>query len=286
MVPARTAAPERSAPGPGSLTWTMFADVRGLLLAPATLILQVGHPVVGAGVADHSRFTRDPWRRLLRTVASTIRFTYGTDVVAAAEADRLRELHRGITGTDPQGRRYSALDPAASAWVHLTLAHFAVDVRRVLAQPLAPEECDRFYREWRQVGRRLGVPAIEMPADWPGFRDYFDRMVSDVLEDNAAVRDVLAVAGRPPAPWRVPAGVWDPVATRAGRLQRLFTVGTLPPVLRERLDLTWTRSDARQLDRRAAAIRAALRPVPAPLRSWPQIAPHAVAAWRRGERRR
>jgi uncharacterized protein (DUF2236 family) len=51
-------------PGPDSLVWRRMADDRMILLGGATLVLQVAHPAVGAGVAQHSNFKAEPWRRL------------------------------------------------------------------------------------------------------------------------------------------------------------------------------------------------------------------------------
>ncbi len=248
-------------------------------MAPATLVLQVAHPVVGAGVAEHSTFRSDPWRRLVRTIGSTVRFTYGTDAVAAREADRLRLLHARIAGIDHRGRPYRALDPSAYAWVHLTLAHFAVDVRRVLGRPLTADRCDTFYREWRLVGTRIGVHDSEMPPDWSGFLDYFDTMVRTTLEDNRSVRDVLAVTRLPPPPARwLPDTAWEPLASRAGRLQTLFAVGTLPPAARELLDLAWSDDDQCHLERAAAFVRRVFEALPGPARTYPQVLPHLLAA--------
>ncbi len=276
----RATAPTRSAPGPGSLTWALLGDVRGLLMAPATLVLQVAHPVVGAGVEAHSRFRDDPWKRLAHTVTSTVRFTFGSDPVAAAEADRLRRLHARISGVDERGRPYRALDPAAYAWVHLTLAHFAVDVQRVLARPLTASERDAFYREWRQVGLRLGVADAEMPPSWPAFVDYFEATVRTTLEDNRSVRDVLDVVRRPPSPSRhLPDRLWVPLASRAGQLQTLFTVGTLPQPVRELIGLPWSADDQRRLERRAATARRVFDTLPRPLRTYPQVLPHVLAAY-------
>jgi uncharacterized protein (DUF2236 family) len=42
----------------------------------------------------------------------------------------------------------------------------------------------------------------------------------------------------------------------------LFTVGTLPPLLRARLGLSWTSQDAARLERTAAWLRAAFSLVP------------------------
>jgi uncharacterized protein (DUF2236 family) len=47
--------------GPGAVAWYANSDNRFLLVSVRTLILQVAHPMVGAGVADHSVSKTDPW---------------------------------------------------------------------------------------------------------------------------------------------------------------------------------------------------------------------------------
>src|SRR5437763_9032721 len=105
----------------GTATWKYFGDFRDALLAGQVLVLQVAHPVVAAGVRDHSGYRDDPWTRLMRTTASLSVYIYGGPVAARYEADRLRTLHRRFHGVDEAGRRYHALDPHAYAWVHATL---------------------------------------------------------------------------------------------------------------------------------------------------------------------
>jgi uncharacterized protein (DUF2236 family) len=269
--------PER--PGPGSLTWRCASDARGLLLAPATLILQVAHPVVGAGVVDHSTFRSEPWRRLAHTVSSVNRLVFGPASTAAAESQRLRRMHARIRGVDGTGRPYRALEPEAYAWVHLTLVHFFVEVQRILGRPLTPPERAQLYREWRQVGHLLGIRERDLPPDWNAFRRYFDHMVEQTLCDNQAVRDVLAAIARPKVPlaW-LPAAAWDPVAGHAGSILQLFTVGTLPAVLRARIGLPWTSRDAARLERNAARLRTLLWLVAPPLLAPPQAWPYLIRA--------
>ncbi len=284
----RSAGPAHGSPGLGSITWELLGDARGLLIAPATLVIQVAHPVVGAGVEAHSTFRQDPWTRLLHTITSTVRFTYGSDAVAAAESARLRSLHAQIAGVDTRGRSYRALDPSAYAWVHLSLAHYAVDVRRVLASPLTPAEQEAFYLEWRQVGLRLGVADAEMPGSWRTYLDYFEQVVQHTLEDNRSVRDVLQVVRHPPAPThRLPDRYWEPLAERVGSLQSLLTVGALPVAVRDLLGLPWSEEDQHLFERRAATARRIFDSIPGPLRTYPQVLPHVLAArWRalRGDR--
>ncbi len=275
----RSALREGDRPGPGSLTWRCVSDGRGVLLAPAALILQVAHPVVGAGVADHSTFRSEPWTRLARTVRSVNRLVFGSAVVASAEARRLRQVHARIRGIDGAGNPYDALQPDAYAWVHLTLVHFFVEVQRVLGRPLRADEREQLYGEWRRVGRLLGVQEQNLPSDWQAFRRYFDDTVERTLENNRAVQDVLVAVAHPQSPSVLfPPGLWRAVGDRAGSLALNFTVGTLPPLLRARIGLPWTAQDVARVDRYAARLRALFSTVPQPLLTQPAAWPYLIRA--------
>jgi uncharacterized protein (DUF2236 family) len=250
-----------------------------LLLAPATLILQVAHPVVGAAVMHHSSFTAAPWSRLFRTLMSVNRLVFGSDPVARSESQRLRQLHAGIRGVDQTGRPYWALDPEAYAWVHLTLVHLFADVQDLFGPPLTTAELEQLYAEWGQIGRLLGVRDTEVPSDWAAFLRYFDDMVEGTLEANRAVEAVLATVAHPEKPFTlVPAIAWRPLAGRAGEVSLLFTVGTLPPVLRERLGLPWTAREEASLNRQAAYMKALFSVVPSPLLALSSALPYRLRA--------
>jgi uncharacterized protein (DUF2236 family) len=245
------------APGPNSVTWRYAGDVRILVAAGYALALQVAHPTVAAGVRDHSDYTTDPWGRLLRTLDYTNLMVYGGAEAAAATGRRLREMHAEIKGTTPQGRRYRALEPDAFAWVHATLVEAIVAGHRHFGRRLEAQETEGLYAEWRAIGQLIGVREHDLPADWGKFRDYFDAMVDQRLEDNDVLHGVLASLARPGPP---PIPLLTDRAWRVGRIPigRLFslaTVGLLPAVLRERCGLRWSRAEALQLSALGAATR-------------------------------
>jgi len=179
------------APRPGGPVWRAASDVRVLSTAGYALLLQVAHPTVGAGVGEHSDFRADPWGRLLRTLDYVNLLVYGSPEQAAETARRVREMHKRIKGTRPDGRRYHALEPEAYAWVHATLASALADGARTFGTPLKPGEHEDFWTEWVRVGRLVGVRPGELPERWAGFADYFDAMVRDELEDTPTVHLVL-----------------------------------------------------------------------------------------------
>ncbi len=167
--------------------------------------MQVAHPVVGAGVADHSDFLDDRWGRLLRTMESTFAFLgYRGEERGRAETDRLREIHKGIKGVDAAGRRYHALNPEAYLWVHATLYHGMVETQRVFGRPLGPVKEAALFGEWRDLALALGITERHLPRSPAAFRAYFDAMVRDRLERNATV-DLPARAVRAPLDHRRPA---------------------------------------------------------------------------------
>lgn len=259
-------------PGPGSVTWRWFAATPGVLLTGTGLLLQVAHPVVGAGVSQHSDFRRRPWTRAWRTHLSTLRFVYGMGDGAQAEGRRLLEVHKEIKGVDSAGRRYHALDPHAYAWVHLTLARFTVDTAALFGDPLTESELDQMWCEFRAIGLALGLKEQHLAPDWATACAHFDEVVRDILEANQSTRDVLDALIAPARPSRyLPSPLWRLLTRPASRVLRLTTVGALPPVLRERMNLNWTERDQRELTRLARAVRAVDRRLPEPLR-YPPLA--------------
>jgi uncharacterized protein (DUF2236 family) len=258
----------RLAPAPGSVVWRRASDPRVLLTAGYALVLQVAHPTVGAGVRQHSSFREDPWRRLWRTLDAFYGLVYGGPQAAAELGRRLRAMHRTIRGVADGGRRYSALEPEAYAWVHATLADAVIRGNARLGRPLEPWERDRFWAQWRAAGRLVGVRAGDLPADRDALEAWFHDMVRDRLEHTPAVDDVLATLrspGPPPLPFPLRAG-WPLAGPPLAHAVVLVTTGLLPPVLRERFGLRWGRAQDLELTLLAGALRTTTPALPAATR--------------------
>ncbi|WP_019812050.1 oxygenase MpaB family protein, partial [Saccharomonospora halophila] len=259
-----------SLPGPGSVSWRRFGVAPGVFLAGTGLLLQVAHPVVGAGVRDHSEFRRRPWKRAWDTHLSTLRFLYGMGGGADVEGRRLVDVHRDIKGVDDAGRRYHALNPAAYAWVHLTLARYLADTADTFGPPMDADERETMWAEFRAIGFALGLKSHHMAATWAEAEEVFDRTVRETLEANDSTTDVLRALTHPARPTRMlPEPLWRAAIRPAGRLVRFTTVGALPPVLRQRLGISWTARDERAFRRFARVVGAVHRHLPEPLRYAP-----------------
>jgi len=255
-------------PGPGSVVRARASDVRLFGAAGYALLLQVAHPTVAAGVRDHSSYRTDPWGRLLRTVDFVNLLVYGSARDAAALGQGLRRMHAGIRGVDPAGRPYRALEPTAYAWVHASLADTIVRGTRFFGRRLDPQEEDRFWEEWRDLGLLLGVRDRDLPATWRDYRAYLRRTIDEVLQYNDVVRDVVATASRPVQhlPWPLAGRVVGAAGRPVGLYGRLLTVGMMPAALRDKLGLRLSAPEQAAFAALAAANRAATPVLPAPLR--------------------
>lgn len=261
MLPSQAEVPELL-PAEGSVLWQRASDARVLAAAGYALILQVSHPTVGAGVLEHSNFAADPWGRLLRTLDYVYCTVYGGPQLAADTGRRVREMHKQIKGSHPDGSPYHALEPEAYAWVHATLAEAIVAGNSLFGRPLRVDQVERVYADWRRLGRIVGVRERDLPPDWPAFRVYFDRMVQERLEDTQSVRDVLAALARPTRPPlpALPNFAWSLARLPAAHALELATVGMLPATLRERCGLSWGPRQEREL-RAVGRVSRALTPL-------------------------
>lgn len=262
-------------PPPGGVLWTLAGDIRGLLMLPAALTLQVAHPAVGAGVDEHSVFRTDPWGRGERSLRSLQLWVYGGDA-AAEEGRRLRELHKTIQGTDAHGRRYHALDPAYYSWVHATGFPVYQHALRYLARPLTEAQERKLYAEWLQVGRVLGIHDRDMPQTIEEFWPYYRKVLADELEATVVVRELIATDPAMPPPDRGPLvlrvllrTVWPVLLPAFARFRRFMTIGLMPPDAREAIGLEWTDEQERRLRRFARVVRAVVPVLPERLRYLP-----------------
>ncbi len=256
---------ERLLVGPDSVSWQFTSDVRLNLVVLYPLLLQVAHPTVEAGVTDYSDFEARPLERLLRTADYLNLLVYGGQEAVVA-GRRLRALHRAFRGVRRDGEPYSALEPDAYAWVHATLIASYVDGHAHFGRPMRPDQVERFYGEYRGLGRLIGVRERDLPTDWPGFRAYFDRVVDTELTRTEATDRVLRAVARPsPAPVPLPGVLWRAARIPAARMVWLGGAGLLSPPLRRRLGIRWTPLDE-----------LAFRGLGAVTRSWGPVLPESL----------
>src|SRR6059058_4728939 len=110
-------------------------DAAGLQLEAAllagglrALLLQLAHPAIGHGVAEHSDFASDPLARLRGTLAYVYVIAAGDARTADAVTDRVDRLHRPVVSGPGAAVPYDAADPDLQFWVTATLADTALRI--------------------------------------------------------------------------------------------------------------------------------------------------------------
>lgn len=221
--------------GPGSATWAINSEAALMLGGGCALILQVAHPLVGAGVEHYSRFHADRWGRLTHTLDTMGRLIFGDTATAERSAMRMRRAHGRIQGIvsvgQAAGRSYDATDPALVLWVWATLVHTSIATYERYVRRLPSTEIERYYIEQKRLAYACGVPLDGCPPTYADFTAYFEGTVQRLLEPTPAARHVADIALNP---LDLPRAAAPLLA-----LVRLPTVGLLPERLRDGLDLRW-----------------------------------------------
>ncbi len=183
--------------GPNSLTWQFSTRWTSLLGGQRALLMQVAHPSVAAGVADHSDFTSDPFGRLERTLDAMMAIGFGSADEREATLAGLEKAHQRVAGTTESGESYSALDPELQFWVHATLVDTVFCVERRYLHVLTRTERRNLYRESVQMAEAFGIPERHIPADLRAFRDYMGEMNSSLRpsEQSRAIAESVFKPG-------------------------------------------------------------------------------------------
>ncbi len=215
-----------------------------LLFGPAALALQVSHPLVAAGVRDHSDFAEDPLRRLRHTLESSYAAVFAPPAEMRRAVGRVNRLHATVRGPG-----YAALDPDLLLWVMATLVMTGIAAHARFLAPLSEADRAGFYRDMRVSTARFGLPRNHGPQDWEAFCDYYAAQLADPATGTSDVsRGVARQITRPTRPWFL---------VPTGPLARLWLAETLPPVIGDRLG--FGRSTASRLF--AASVDAVARPL-------------------------
>lgn len=193
-------------PAPGALfdehsvSWRVVSRWTVLAGGPAAVLLQVAHPSVAAGVAEHSSYATDPLGRLERTLHSMLAISFGSPERREATLAELRHLHRAVQGTRPDGEAYRALEPDLQRWVWATLVHVALEVERRYVRQLDQTDRERYYLESTELARCFRVPEASIPPDLAAFGEYVADTVAS-LEVTDQARAIARSVLRPGVWW-------------------------------------------------------------------------------------
>src|ERR687892_786741 len=140
-----------------SMTATVNRERVLLVGGQRALVMQLAHPLVAAGVAEHSDFPARPMERLRRTLDLSLPLIYGTDAEAEAASAGIRAVHERVTGS-AAGRPYAANDPDLLLWVNATLVDTTLLVYERFVRPLPERDRRRYYLETVDAAELFGIP--------------------------------------------------------------------------------------------------------------------------------
>lgn len=256
---------------PDSMIWRVDREMILLLGGGRALLMQLAHPKVAAGVADHSRFRENPLSRLHRTMNTMWSIVFDDSPQAHASLERVNDIHRQVQGTIkereplPAGTPYRALEPDLLLWVHATLVDSAIKAYDLFVKPMSTAEGNQYYDDTRRLAYLFGVPEPDVPSSLDAFNSYVERMLTGRTISVGPTARTLAGEILRPRPWILKIG---------GPIHSFVTIGLLPPSLREAYGFGWDERRERALEILAKSIRYFLPFAPRPLR----IVPHARAA--------
>lgn len=193
--------------------------------AGRAILLQVAHPKVAQGVAEHSSFAENPLKRLRGTLDYVYGITQGTPEESEWVAHAVNRIHSYVKGVG-----YSANDPDLQLWVAATLYKNALHLYELTLGPMPVAMREEFCRECALFSTLLGCPEDMWPSSVAAFEEYWEGSVAGLAVSDQAkhichellYNKALPLYLRPLLP-----------------LNRLITTGLLPEQLREGFGLVW-----------------------------------------------
>ncbi len=196
---------------PTDAPWVVHRDFGTLVGGIRALLMQALHPGSLAGVADHSRYEKDPLGRLAGTIRWLTVTTFGSHSAVTAEATRVNRLHKRVTGRYVTGqeetRTYRANDPDLLLWVHVAfmesfLVAHEMFARTPIPRGFAESPADNYVEQWGRSVAPLGL--TRTPNSRREMDDTITKLWKDrVLVSTESTRSVVGFIRRPPLPFAV-----------------------------------------------------------------------------------
>jgi uncharacterized protein (DUF2236 family) len=236
---------------PDDALWRIHRELLAMLAGSRALLLELAHPKIAAGVAQHSDFRRRPLHRLFHTLRVMQRMSFGDADAVQQAARRVQGCHHDVqgeltetTGCYHAGDTYSAQDVELRRWVFATLIDSVLVTYDRFIEPLTDVDRESFYQDSKRMARMFGIHPTAMPQDYAAFAAYVEDMISggSLLVGNQAREIANALYSHPILGW----GLW--LVSQPG-------IGMLPESIRSTYGYQWSAKHERQLERFAALCR-------------------------------
>jgi uncharacterized protein (DUF2236 family) len=183
---------------PSSVFWRVNRELASGFAGPRAVLMQIAHPLVAAGVAEHSRFREHRFARLYRTSLAAAAITFGSRDVALRAVESINRIHRRVHGAlrsqvggFPAGTPYDANDPQLKLWVLSTITDSTLLVYDLFISPLSDDERRQYYNDSLTVAKLFDIPEHLIPPTYRDFQSYMnDKLQSDVITVSDTAREI------------------------------------------------------------------------------------------------
>ncbi|MEK6256928.1 MAG: DUF2236 domain-containing protein [Chloroflexota bacterium] len=213
--------------GPGSMAWQVNREGVLGLGALRALLMQIAHPMVAQGVADHSNFRGAPIKRVVKTMRMQQIIVFGSCDEAIEALLGMYARHSQVSGK-VAGSNYQANDSILQLWVHATLVDSIIRAYDQYLPSLSLKEAERFYKDSLIFADLMGIPKEILPSTLTDFNAWIDEMLAgqEVAVTPTAVEIVQSLL-------KLPLPIFWPT-------NYILAAGSLPPSLREAYGLKWS----------------------------------------------
>jgi len=226
----------------------------GLLSGAANVIMQLGRPGVGYGVAESrvesGRIDKHPIKRARTTFTYLAVATHGTDEQKAAFRRAVNGAHAQVYSTAESPVSYNAFDPNLQMWVAACLYRGVEDVYRLFIGDIDDETAAQLYRDSMALGTTLQVPAEMWPPDRAAFEEYWQKSLELIHIDDTIRKFLYPIAANRSA-IPLPGIIRRPLEA----FSLLITTGFLPQRFRDEMRLPWDARRQRRFDQIIAVAR-------------------------------
>jgi uncharacterized protein (DUF2236 family) len=183
---------------PSSVFWRVNRELASGLAGPRAVLMQIAHPLIAAGVAEHSRFREHRFARLYRTSVAAAAITFGSRQFALRAVASINQIHGRVhgalqsqAGVFPSGTPYNANDPELKLWVLSTITDSTLLVYDMFVSPLSDEARRHYYRDSLIVAKLFDIPESLIPPTYSDFQHYMTAMLeSDTITVSDAAREI------------------------------------------------------------------------------------------------
>src|SRR5262245_5267660 len=183
---------------PSSMFWKINRELASGLAGPRAVLMQIAHPLIAAGVAEHSQFRKHRFARLYRTSMAAAAITFGSRELAQRTIEAINRRHQRVHGTlqqqageFPPGTVYDANDPQLKLWVLGTIIESTLLVHDLFVARLSDAQRQAYYNDSLIVAKLFDIPEDLTPPTYADFCSYMSATVgSDIISVSDTARAI------------------------------------------------------------------------------------------------